>query len=128
MRHPILPVIALLASLAPVPLSAAETVTRINVTLANFHFTPDEIHLRHGGRYVLHLANEASGGHDFVAKEFFAASPSFDRNHVRNGEVELRAHEQADVVLVAPAPGRYEFHCSHFMHATFGMKGVIVVD
>ena len=103
---------------------------RIEIDLSNFKFTPSLVTLHHGSAYVLHFVNKAGGGHDFVAKSFFAAaevSPG-DRARVANGEIELGGGEAIDIRLVAPAPGRYEAHCSHFMHSTFGMRGEIVVN
>ena len=47
---------------------------RVEVRLASFSYTPSTIHLRAGQPVVLHLVNVASGGHDFAAREFFAAS------------------------------------------------------
>jgi uncharacterized cupredoxin-like copper-binding protein len=40
------------------------------VELANFDFTPRNIHLQAGKPHALVLANVASGGHDFAAPEF----------------------------------------------------------
>lgn len=102
---------------------------RVDIVMRNFKFEPGTITLEHGGRYLLHFSNQASGGHDFAAKRFFAAStiaPS-DQAAVKDGVVELEGGDAADVRLVAPPPGRYAVHCSHFMHSTFGMKGEIVV-
>lgn len=103
---------------------------RIEIDLSNFKFTPSSITLHHGSAYVLHFVNKAGGGHDFVATSFFAAADvaPADRTRIANGGIELRGGEAADVRLVAPAPGRYEAHCSHFMHSTFGMRGEIVVN
>ena len=106
------------------------TAHEIEVRLSNFKFTPDTIRLRHGEAYRLHLVNEASGGHNFDAAQFFAAaqvSPS-DRGKISKGVIELKKGETADIRLVAPAPGTYKLHCSHFMHSTFGMTGQIVVQ
>jgi uncharacterized cupredoxin-like copper-binding protein len=103
---------------------------RIEIDLSNFKFTPSSVTLHHGSAYVLHFANKAGGGHDFVAKAFFAAAAvaPADRGRVASGEIDLGGGEAADVRLVAPAPGRFEAHCSHFMHSTFGMRGEIIVN
>ena len=77
------------------------------------------------------LANQASGGHDFAAPDFFAAatvSPE-DRGKIAKGRVALGGGDSVDLRLTAPASrGRYLLRCTHFMHAAFGMKGAIVVD
>jgi len=79
---------------------------------------------------VLHFVNTAKGGHDFSAKAFFAAAEVApeDRALVAKGSVELSGGQSADVHLTAPAAGSYEAHCSHFMHASLGMTGMILVQ
>jgi uncharacterized cupredoxin-like copper-binding protein len=99
------------------------------VELANFDFTPREIHLRAGQPYDLVLANIASGGHDFAAPEFFAAARirSDDAPLVAAGKVELAGGATRHVHLV-PAAGTYDLVCTHAGHAVLGMKGKIVVE
>ncbi len=110
--------------------ATAQTPQALTVEMSNFKFNPSALTLKHGQSYVLHFVNAASGGHDFVAKEFFASSTIApeDRAKVKNGEVELSGGESADVHLVANTPGTYKSHCSHFMHSSFGMTGEIVVQ
>jgi uncharacterized cupredoxin-like copper-binding protein len=106
--------------------SPAQSVT---VELSNFRFTPSVIALRRGVRYRLHLANNAAGGHDFVARDFFANSDiaPTDRAKVVGGKVDLGSGESVDIMLTPTRTGTYDLHCSHFMHAVFGMKGKIEV-
>jgi uncharacterized cupredoxin-like copper-binding protein len=101
----------------------------IAVRLSNFSFAPAEIELRRGTAYRLHLVNAASGGHDFAAARFFAASEIAlqDRARIDGGRVELDGGQSADIRLVPLTAGTYRLHCSHFMHTTFGMKGTIIV-
>lgn len=102
----------------------------VDVRLSNFAFAPDKIELRSGEAYRLHLVNAASGGHNFDAGKFFTAAqiaPS-DAGKIVKGSIELKAGATADIRLVAPAPGSYKLHCSHFMHSAFGMTGEIVVQ
>ena len=101
----------------------------IEVKLSNFHFTPDMIQLKHGEAYRLHLVNEANGGHNFDAAAFFAAAQiaSMDQAKLNHGVVELKKGEAVDVRFVAPMPGSYKLHCSHFLHSSFGMTGQIIV-
>lgn len=122
-----------LALLLAAPAAAASPdwghAARVDVTLSNFAYAPRTIHLRAGQPVVLHLVNAASGGHDFTAKQFFAAAvlrPQ-DRSGIRNGSIELRAHQSRDVALV-PRAGRYPLKCTHSFHKMFGMAGEIVVD
>lgn len=105
--------------------AGAETVT---VELANFRFAPREIYLRTGRPYVLKIVNTASGGHDFTAPEFFAASVvgENDAALIAGGQVELRERETAAIRLV-PATGEYRIVCTHFGHVALGMAGRIIV-
>ena len=107
--------------------SPAQTV---NVELSNFQFAPGVIRLTHGQSYVLHLANDSGGGHNLAAKEFFkvATLDAAARALVRKGTIEVPSHETVDVHLVAPRAGRYKIKCSHFLHASFGMTGEIIVS
>jgi uncharacterized cupredoxin-like copper-binding protein len=102
---------------------------RVDVTLANFSFTPKAIHLRAGRPAVLHLVNSSSGGHDFTASAFFAAANvrAQDRGAIKRGSVELAGHRSIDIALV-PRAGRYPLKCGHTFHKAFGMSGQIVVD
>ena len=104
--------------------------TRIEVSLRSYGYTPQTITLEHGRPYLIHFTNTSRSGHDFTAKAFFAAAEVApeDRRRVEDGKVGLDGGESADVHLVAPPPGAYEVHCSHFLHASFGMKGQIVVQ
>lgn len=110
----------------PIDWSAAQV---IEVDLTSFAYTPATVTLQHGTPYRLHLVNKAHGSHDFVAQTFFAQATLDPASQpvVRKGEIELGGGDSADVRLVAPRPGTYDVHCSHFMHSTFGMKGKIVV-
>jgi uncharacterized cupredoxin-like copper-binding protein len=101
--------------------------SRVEVTLASFSYTPSTIHLRAGQPVVLHLVNAASGGHDFAAREFFAAATLRNPGAVERGRVELAGHESRDIALV-PRAGRYPLKCTHAFHKMFGMSGEIVVD
>lgn len=105
------------------------TAREIEVRLKNFSFTPDRIEMKSGDAYRLHLINDANGGHNFDARQFFAAAqiaPS-DQAKVRKGTVEVKAGESADIRLVTPPAGTYKVHCSHLLHTSFGMTGEIVV-
>jgi uncharacterized cupredoxin-like copper-binding protein len=127
---------AFLAALAAVTASASAAqapdwsrAARVDVALANFSFSPKTIRLRAGEPVVLHLANSASGGHNFAAGQFFSASTirPQDRGAVNGGAVELRGHQSKDIALV-PRAGHYPLRCTHTLHKMFGMTGEIVVE
>ena len=123
--------LALAALALSVPVTAAEAPARVTVTLANFSFTPDDLHLHAGEAVTIHFVNEGSGGHDFTAEEFFAAATMDAANRARvggtKGRVSLGKGESSDVTLV-PKAGTYKVHCSHFGHTALGMTGKITVD
>jgi uncharacterized cupredoxin-like copper-binding protein len=114
------------AGAQPIDWSRAQTV---NVELSNFKFTPATLSFTRGVPYRLHLTNTSSGGHDFTAKEFFAASTidPEDAARLKNGEIELKSGQSADIRLIANKPGSYPVRCTHFMHSTFGMTGAVTV-
>lgn len=115
------------AALAMPASAGAAAPTVVAITLSSFKFAPSTIRLHHGQHYQLRLTNSGGGGHDFVAPEFFAAA-KVAGGSVSGGEVDVDGHASVTIDLIAPPPGRYRVHCSHFMHSTFGMKGEIVVD
>ncbi len=133
MRHFMIP--ALLVAALGAAMSSAQTpdwsqARSVTIELSSFKFTPATETLEHGTAYRLHLVNTSSGGHDFVAKEFFAGSTIApeDRAKVKGGGVDVDGGESVDIRLIPNKPGSYKLHCSHFMHSTFGMIGTIFVQ
>lgn len=123
-------VVAELLSLgASAPLPDWNASERAEVTMLNFAFVPSSLRLRFGHFYRMHFMNPGSGGHDFTAPAFFDAATigEQDRQYVAEGRIRLGQGESRDVLLV-PATEAYPLKCSHFLHATFGMTGVIIVS
>jgi plastocyanin len=105
-----------------VPLTiAADAPARVEIVLSNFKFAPETIRLQAGQAVTLHFVNDGSGGHNFWAPEFFSGVPG-----VAGGRIELGKGESRDVT-VTPRAGTYAVRCTHFLHTSFGMKGLIVV-
>jgi plastocyanin len=133
MRRLILTLAAIAAVLGGGAAAAARTdwsqAARLTVTLSSFDFTPSTIRLRAGAPIVLRLVNSGSGGHNFAAPAFFAASliDPASAPSVRRGAVELRGRQSVELRLV-PAAGRYRLRCTHFLHPALGMTGEIVVE
>ncbi len=125
----ILPLAAIAAIALSAPVTAAESPSKVTVTLANFSFSPADLHLHAGNPVTIHFVNAGSGGHDFTAEEFFAAATmdAANRAHVIKGRVSLGKGESSDVTLT-PRAGTYKVHCSHFGHSALGMTGKVVVD
>ena len=117
------------AIVALTPPAVAQAPAVVNVQLSNFKFAPRDIVLDHGRSYVLRLKNEADGGHNFAAADFFAAAnvAAEDRRLVSEGEIEVPPGQVRDIRLVAPAAGSYKLKCTHSMHKFFGMSGTIIV-
>lgn len=101
----------------------------INVHLSNFKYEPRTIELKAGQDYVLSLTNDSGGGHNFTAKEFFAAASVMapDAAAITGGTVEVPGHQRRMIRLRAPARGTYKAKCTHTLHGTFGMRGEINV-
>ncbi len=126
--------IALLAAAATVvPHSAwpqpsqAQPLVTLTVRLSSFAFTPDRLQLRVGVPVRLHLMNESSGGHNFSAPAFFAASIFPAGLPPPNGKIEVAGGNSVDITLTPRVPGTYKVECTHFLHSLFGMSGTIVV-
>lgn len=100
----------------------------IEVQLKNYEFVPSTLRLQRGVPVVLRLV-ETAGSHSFAAPELFAASTldPATAQLVHNGKVEV-GEGGVELRLTPNAPGTYAFHCTHFMHSSFGMKGTAVVE
>ena len=102
----------------------------ITIELSSFKFTPSSEALQRGTVYRFHFVNTSSGGHDFVAREFFAGSmiAPEDRAKITNGGVDVEGGGSVDVRLIPNRAGSFKVHCSHFLHSSFGMTGTITVQ
>ena len=91
-------------------------------------FTPSTIHLHAGQPVTLHLANTSSGGHNFSAPQFFAASQiTSGAGSIHDGTIEVPEGQTVSVQLT-PGRGTFRLRCTHTLHTTFGMRGEIVVE
>jgi len=113
---------------APMPAGSAPQTIRIDMT--NYEFTPSTLQLRASSPYRLELRNASHSGHSFSAPQLFAAArvAPADKAKVVDGEVEVDGGQTVDVNFVVTTPGRYKFHCTHFLHSAFGMSGEAVVE
>ena len=118
---------AILTSVSLAPAAAAGPAVA-SVDLANFSFTPSTVALQAGVPTTLRLNNTSGGGHSFTAPQFFAASRVQPESAalVKKGRVEVAGHSTVNINVI-PAAGQYPLKCSHPLHASFGMKGTIVV-
>ncbi len=130
MRSPAPLFAVVLAAAAPLGSAVAQPAAEtVSVELSNFKFTPGQLRLQHGHTYRLHLVNASSGGHDFAAPEFFAASTvdPADQGKVKGGRVKLSGRQSVDITVTPGRAGTYPLSCTHFLHSSMGMTGQIVV-
>jgi|ERR1043166_224108 plastocyanin len=112
------------------PAANAAGAQPLSVVMTNFKFTPNELRLHHGTAYRLEFTNRGTSDHNFTSPEFFSAvsvAPE-DRSKVVDGTVEVDEGQTVSVRVEALKPGSYPFHCSHFLHASFGMTGSATID
>ena len=123
--------LALATSITPIAASSQTSVAAletISIRLSNFAFTPDHLRLRVGVPVRLQFMNESSGGHNFTAPAFFAASTfALGATPPPDGKVELTAGTTVDLTLTPRVPGSYLVECTHFLHSLFGMRRTIEV-
>ena len=105
---------------------AAGQPAQLVIQLANFSLAPKPIQLAAGKPVTITFENRAGSGHDFTAKQFFAAS-TITAGAAPGGKIELAGHETKSITLI-PRSGTYDAHCSHFLHASMGMTDEIVVN
>ena len=106
---------------ASAPATQADPPGVVTVRMTDFAFSPERIVLTSGAPVRLRLVNLASGGHDFSAPRFFAAS------HVPMQTIEVPGHRTVEVPLTPGSPGDYPVVCTHPLHELFGMSGSIEV-
>lgn len=127
--HPIRLAAALAATLLSAQ-GAQAHIQLVTITMSNYAYAPGGIDLLAGSDYQLHFVNTSSKGHDFAAPELFAAgtvAPE-DRAKVKDGSVEVPEGATVDIRFTPNKKGTYEFRCTHFLHASFGMTGVATVE
>ena len=102
----------------------------VSIVMTNFKFTPNELRLHHDTVYRLEFTNRGHSDHNFTSPELFSAvsiAPE-DRGKVIDGKVEVDEGQTVTVRIEARQPGSYPFHCSHFLHASFGMTGTATIE
>jgi plastocyanin len=105
--------------------SKAQTV---EVRMIEYQFIPDQLTLRHGQPYRLHLVNAGKEGHDFTAPEFFQSAivqvtGAFNDSR---SSVFLQPQQMIDIYLIAQNAGLFAPRCAD--HDWAGMTATIVVE
>ena len=88
------------------------------------------VSLKVGTKYRLHFTNGETRDHNFSASKFFAAAQidSKDQAEISDGVINIGAGQTVDVTVMPIRAGRYDFICTHLMHKSFGMHGMISVQ
>jgi len=113
-----------LASASGVDWATARPVT---VRLTDFAFTPDHLSFASGVPVRLTLVNAGSGTHDFSAPRFLATVAYRPGAAAADSDITLKAGQTTELDFVPGPTGTYPLECTEFLHATFGMTGMIEV-
>lgn len=107
------------------------TAQKITISMSNYAFTPATLQLRAGTPYHLVFTSTVTKDHNFASPELFAAGTIAPEDKAKvsdKGEVEVDDGGTVDVRFIPQKPGTYPFECTHFLHATMGMTGQVVVQ
>jgi plastocyanin len=105
--------------------SKAQTV---ELRMIEYQFIPDQLTLRHGQPYRLHVVNAGKEGHDFTAPEFFQSAIVQDTGAFNDSRssVFLQPQQMIDIYLIAQNAGLFAPRCAD--HDWAGMTATIVVE
>jgi uncharacterized cupredoxin-like copper-binding protein len=119
-----------------VAIAPADTVSSIDwskaqtveLRMIEYQFIPDQLTLRHGQPYRLHLVNAGKEGHDFTAPEFFQSAIVQDTGAFNDNRssVFLQPQQMIDIYLIAQNAGLFAPRCAD--HDWAGMTATIVVE
>jgi len=119
-----------------VAIAQADTVSSIDwskaqtveLRMIEYQFIPDQLTLRHGQPYRLHLVNAGKEGHDFTAPEFFQSAIVQDTGAFNDSRssVFLQPQQMIDIYLIAQNAGLFAPRCAD--HDWAGMTATIVVE
>jgi uncharacterized cupredoxin-like copper-binding protein len=119
-----------------VAIAQADTVSSIDwskaqtveLRMIEYQFISDQLTLRHGQPYRLHLVNAGKEGHDFTAPEFFQSAIVQDTGAFNDSRssVFLQPQQMIDIYLIAQNAGLFAPRCAD--HDWAGMTATIVVE
>lgn len=111
--------------------SGGGATTKINVTMTDFQFQPNQFTVPAGKEITLDAANNGAVVHNFVIMKLgTSAGPSFDNEDVPNvyWQVELQPGSSTSTSFTAPTdPGDYEVVCKTEGHIASGMTAKLTV-
>jgi uncharacterized cupredoxin-like copper-binding protein len=125
------PVMLLFASFALAACGGGGASPTINVTMTDFHFTPDTFTIPAGQEITVTATNDGAVEHEFVIFKLGTnAGDKFGPEDEENiyWEVEVQPGETKTEIFIAPAePGEYYVTCGIVGHLEAGMSGNVIV-
>jgi plastocyanin len=122
---------AVLLSLMLASCGGGGASTKINVTMTDFQFQPNQFTVPAGQEITFTSANNGAVVHNFVImKKGTSAGPFFDDEDVPNvyWQVEIQPGGSVDTSFTAPTePGDYEVVCRTEGHIASGMSAKLTV-
>ena len=122
---------AVLLSLMLVSCGGGGASTKINVTMTDFQFQPNQFTVPAGQEITFNSSNNGAVVHNFVImKKGTSAGPFFDDEDAPNvfWQVEIPPGGSADTTFIAPTePGDYEVVCRTEGHIASGMTAKLTV-
>jgi len=131
-RYGLLVLVAVVSMLAAGCGGGAQAASnKINVTMTDFHFTPDAFTIGAGQEIEFTGRNNGAVTHDFVIMKLGTdVGDNFDKDDEANifWEAELTSGQNVNLTFTAPAePGEYQVVCAIPGHYQAGMVGKLVV-
>ncbi len=124
-------IVAVLLSLMLVSCGGGGASTKINVTMTDFQFQPNQFTVPAGQEITFNSVNNGAVVHNFVImKKGTSAGPFFDDEDVPNvfWQVEIQPGSSVDTSFTAPTdPGDYEVVCRTEGHIASGMTAKLTV-
>ncbi len=105
--------------------------TNIDVTFAEFTFTPNAFTIPAGQEITVHAVNNGAVVHEFVIMKLGeSVGEGFDTEDEGNTfwKIEVAPAQEATATFTAPAePGEYQLVCGTAGHYPAGMIGTLIV-
>ena len=122
---------AVILSLVLVSCGGGGASTKINVTMTDFQFQPNQFTVPAGQEITFNSTNNGAVVHNFVIMKLgTSAGPFFDDEDVPNvfWQVEIQPGGSVDTSFTAPIdPGDYEVVCRTEGHIASGMTAKLTV-
>ena len=124
-------IVAVFLSLMLVSCGGGGASTKINVTMTDFQFQPNQFTVPAGQEITFNSVNNGAVVHNFVImKKGTSAGPFFDDEDLPNvfWQVEIQPGSSVDTSFTAPTdPGDYEVVCKTEGHIASGMTAKLTV-